>query len=65
MGDVPPALLTLGTPDEVTDYCRKLIEVVGRDGGFVLGAGCTVPVDAKLENVRAMVKAANTYGWYN
>ena len=57
MGDVPPALLTLGTPDEVYDYSQKLIRDIGPTG-FILAQGCDTPPDAKLENVRAMVAAA-------
>ncbi len=64
MGDVPPTLFTLATPEEVTAYCRKVIEVVGKDGGLVLAAGCCVPLDSKPDNVRAMIDAAKTYGWY-
>lgn len=60
-GDVPAALTTLGTSEEVTAYCRKLIDVVGADGGFILGSGCDVPVTARRENVTAMVKAAKEY----
>jgi hypothetical protein len=37
MGDVPPSLLTLGTPEEVEAYCKKLIDTVGEGGGFILG----------------------------
>ena len=37
MGDVPPALLSLGTTDEVETYCKKLIDVVGEGSGFILG----------------------------
>jgi len=56
MGDVPPALFSLGTPDEVTAYCKRLINEVG-PGGFILSSGCDVPVDAQYENVKAMVEA--------
>lgn len=59
MGDVPPALLTLGTPDEVHKYCRKLIEEIGPTG-FILHPGCDIPIDAKLENVQAMVASVNS-----
>jgi len=61
MGDVSASLLSLGTPIEVEDYCKKLIDVTGEDGGFILGVGCSVPVDAKFENLRAMVNTAKTY----
>ena len=57
MGDVPPAMLTLGMPDEVYNYCLKLIREIGPEG-FILQSGCDIPADAKLENVQAMVAAA-------
>ncbi len=63
-GNVPPTLLTLGTPEEVDAYCQRLIGEVGRGGGFILSQGCDIPIDAKLENVEAMVQAAHRYGVY-
>jgi hypothetical protein len=59
-GDVPASLMTLGQPAEVTEYCRKLIERVGRGGGLILSTGCACPVDAKFDNVKAMIDAAKT-----
>lgn len=63
MGDVPPGLLAMGTPEEVTAYCRKLIEVVGDGGGFILNSGCETPINSKPENVLAMVRAGNELTW--
>jgi len=63
-GDVPAQLLTTGSPGEVDQYCKKLIEVVGKDGGFCLGSGCEVAPDAKPENVRVMMESAHKYGYY-
>jgi uroporphyrinogen-III decarboxylase len=60
-GDVPAALTSLGTPEEVEAYCKKLIDVVGEGGGFILSSGCTVPVDCKIENLKAMVDTAKSY----
>ncbi len=54
LGDVPPALLTLGTSDEVRAYCDRLLTEVGPDG-FIIAQGCAIPPDAKFENVKAMV----------
>ena len=61
MGDVPASVLSLGTPEQVADYCRKLIDIVGKDGGFILSTGCECPVDAKFENVKAMIDTAKDY----
>jgi len=61
MGDVPATKLALGTPEDVTAYCEKLIDVVGKDGGFILSTGCECPVDAKFENVKAMVDSVKNH----
>lgn len=55
-GDVSPALLTLGTPEEVYNYSSRLINDMGN--GFILAPACTLPINAKLENVKAMISAA-------
>jgi alkanesulfonate monooxygenase SsuD/methylene tetrahydromethanopterin reductase-like flavin-dependent oxidoreductase (luciferase family) len=46
--------LTVGTPDDVREYCRNLIETLGSDGGFILGPSGQTE-DVKIENVQAMV----------
>lgn len=61
MGDVPASLSTLGTVEEMDAYCKRLIEVVGKGGGFILGTGCAVPPDTKLENFKAMINSAKKY----
>jgi uroporphyrinogen-III decarboxylase len=58
LGDVPPALLVLGSPDEVYNYSTKLIKEIG-PSGFILAQACFVPANAKVENVKAMVAAAS------
>ena len=62
-GNVSSTMLQLGTPLEVTDYCRQLIDTVGKGGGFILGNGAFFD-QAKPENVQAMVDAAKEYGIY-
>jgi hypothetical protein len=59
-GNVPGSLLVAGTPDDVRNYCRKLIDTVGRDGGFILDTSTSLD-DAKPENVKAMFEAAGAY----
>ncbi|WP_411681029.1 uroporphyrinogen decarboxylase family protein [Clostridium thailandense] len=55
-GDVPAAKLCLATPEEVYNYSTKLIKDMGE--GFILSSGCSVPSNAKVENVKAMISAA-------
>ena len=57
MGDVPPALLSSGTPEQVYEHCTKLVEDIGPTG-YILQSGCDIPVDAPLANVKAMSDAA-------
>ncbi len=59
-GNVPGSILATGTPDDVKSYCRKLMETVGRNGGFILDTATSLD-DAKPENVRAMFDIAGAY----
>ena len=63
-GDVPAAMLVMGSPQEVDVYCKRLINGVGRNGAYILGAGCEIPSDARPENVLTMIRAVKKYGYY-
>lgn len=60
-GNVPSSLLNVGTPDDVDAYCRKLIEYVGKGGGFILDGAIGIPDEAKVENVVAMAESVRKY----
>ena len=34
---------------------------IGKGGGLILGVGCGVPIDAKFENLKAMIDTAREY----
>jgi hypothetical protein len=47
----------------VKDYCKKLIDVVGKRGGFIMDASTNLD-DAKPENLKAMFEFTKEYGRY-
>ncbi|OGO06503.1 MAG: hypothetical protein A2Y92_02115 [Chloroflexi bacterium RBG_13_57_8] len=62
-GGMSGSLLKTGSVPKVKDECKKLIENVGRDGGYIMGHSVTLD-DAKPENVKAMMEATREYGVY-
>lgn len=64
MGNVPASLLSYSEPGKVVEFCKKLITEIGDKGGFVLCNACSMPIDGKVENVRAMIETAHAYGRY-
>ncbi len=61
MGDVPASLLAAGTPDDVRAYVRDRIALF-EGKGLILCPGCDAPINAKPENMKALVEAAYEYG---
>lgn len=62
-GNVPLSILVGGTPEDVQNYCKKLIDYAGKDGGFIMDAATGLD-DAKIENVQAMFDFTREYGVY-
>jgi hypothetical protein len=63
MGNVPTSLMMTGKPQEVKAHCRKLIEMCGKGGGYILTGGANID-KGPAENMRAMMAAAKEYGVY-
>jgi hypothetical protein len=63
LGNMPSAMLYLGTPQDVRDYAKKLIDTAGKGGGFIMSNGAFFD-HAKPENVKAMVDFTKEYGVY-
>ena len=59
-GNVPVSLLCTATTDEVKAYCKNLLDVAGRDGGFIFSTGAGMQ-GAKAENVKVMIDFAKRY----
>ncbi len=62
MIDVPGFILQAGTVSEVEDYCKNLIKICGKDGGFIMTA--TALDEASPETVKAMIDITKSYGRY-
>lgn len=63
-GNVPASLLCTGSPEEVTAYCKNLIDVAGKGGGLIMDGAIGIPDEAKPENALAMARATREYGCY-
>ncbi|MEI7946820.1 MAG: uroporphyrinogen decarboxylase family protein [bacterium] len=62
MGNInPSAPMAFGTPEQVADAVRKIVEVTGGRGLF-LSSGCALGRNTKPENMRALMAAAEKYG---
>ena len=62
-GNMPIDLLSVGTPQQVKDYAKKLIDTAGKGGGYIMSNGVAMD-DVKPENVKAMVDFTKEYGVY-
>lgn len=62
-GNVPSSLLQVGTVQQVKDYCQKLIDEVGNEGGFIMSPRSSID-EVRPENLMAMVEFTKEYGVY-
>ena len=62
-GNLPSYLLLSGTPDEVRDYAKKLIDTCAPGGGYIMDTSIMLD-QAKPENVKAMFEFTKEYGVY-
>lgn len=51
-------LLPNATPEEVRRHVRRMIDEVGRDGGYILAGSHTLQADTPVENIIAMIEEA-------
>jgi len=64
-GGIPNVLLARGTPDQVRQHCKTVLEGVAREGGYIADASAIVQNDAQVENIRAMTDAVRQHGGYS
>jgi uroporphyrinogen decarboxylase len=64
IGNVNPMLIQKGTPEQVREATRNVIETLGPLRGVIVQDGSNIPPDSPLENINAMMEAAEIHGRY-
>ncbi|MBA3073791.1 MAG: hypothetical protein FP831_09360 [Anaerolineae bacterium] len=57
-------VLPYGTPDQVRQEVKRVINILGKDGGYMLATVHTVMNEVPPENILAMVDAVEEFGKY-
>jgi hypothetical protein len=62
-GNVYPSLLQTGSSEEVKKYCKWLIDVVGKDGGYIMTSASALD-EVNPQNLKTMIDFTKEYGRY-
>ena len=63
-GGVPNYLLAYESPQIVRQFCKRVIDEVAADGGYILDASAIMQNETSIENMRAMTDFVRDYGRY-
>lgn len=61
-GNVRTAVMCTGTPQQVKDEVKELIDIFGDTGGLVIDSGVGIPDESKPANVQALSEAVREFG---
>ncbi len=64
MGNFDPVILAFGSLEDAEKEALRCLEEGMEGGGYVLQTGDEVPANAKIRNLKAMVKTVEKYGKY-
>jgi uroporphyrinogen-III decarboxylase len=64
-GGIPNVLLSYGKPEEVRAHCKKVIDGVAQNGGYIMDASAIMQDDTSIENLRALTDFTREYGVYS
>ncbi len=62
-GNMPMDLLTVGTTQDAIDHTKRLIDVCGKGGGYIMANGAFFD-EVRWENLKAIVDTVKEYGVY-
>jgi uroporphyrinogen-III decarboxylase len=64
LGNVNPLTIARGTPEQVKTEARRVIEKLAPSHGLILQDGNNIAPGSPLENINAMMAAAEEFGRY-
>jgi hypothetical protein len=64
-GGIPNFILGYRSPEEVRQYCKKVIDGVAKNGGYIMDASAIMQNDTKPENLKALTDFTREYGVYS
>ena len=63
-GGIPNVLLSYGKPEEVREFCTRVIREVAPSGGYIMDAGAIMQDDTCVENMKIMTQVCRELGVY-
>jgi uroporphyrinogen-III decarboxylase len=63
-GNVPASLMCSGTPQQVKNDVKELIDIFGDNGGLIIDSTMGIPDESRPGNVQALTDAVHEYGVY-
>jgi hypothetical protein len=64
-GGIPNFLLSYGSPDQVRACCKRVIDGVAKEGGYIMDASAIMQNDTREENLQVMTDFTREYGVYS
>lgn len=62
-GNLPTSLLAFGTPEQVEDECKRILDICAPGGGFIMDTSLIID-NAKAENMEALFRTTRECGKY-
>ena len=60
----PVQVMYAGAQADVEAQARRMLRIMGLQGGFLIGPGCALPADTPAENVTALIELVAREGVY-
>ena len=64
-GQMPVEIFIEGTKEQIYEEVKRCVDTAASTNALMLAPGCSVPYNARLENIRFFLDAAHKYGSYD